>query len=283
MNRRDQSVFNRKVIAIVPPDYVLTPGGYRHRSLVHFVPKGHRIEKDQGRTRQFEVATGNRLASYGSADTGVLVPDVSSGWITYSSWSNESGSPIVLFVTTWQVPPAPATQNGQTVFLFNSLLDSAEDDILQPVLQWGVSHAGGGNFWAIANWYVDSSGHASFSTLEQVAPGDVLIGTITLEGRDRNGGFNYLSSFANHPGSDLGASSMTELVWATETLEAYRISRCSDYPGAPLTAMNSIQIHTENGIDPALNWAVTNRVSDCNQSSSVVNPSNPGGQIDIFY
>ena len=26
--------------------------------------------------------------------------------------------------------------------------------VLQPVLQWGVSAAGGGNYWAIASWYL---------------------------------------------------------------------------------------------------------------------------------
>ena len=64
--------------------------------------------------------------------------------------------------TEWTVPPAPATQNGQTIFLFPGIQNSTM--IYQPVLQWGPSAAGGGNYWAVASWYVDGQGGHSFCT-----------------------------------------------------------------------------------------------------------------------
>jgi hypothetical protein len=51
--------------------------------------------------------------------------------------------------------------------------------IIQPVLQWGPSAAGGGAYWAIASWYVGGSG-AVYSALQTVAPGDSIFGNMTL-------------------------------------------------------------------------------------------------------
>jgi hypothetical protein len=64
-------------------------------------------------------------------------PALGSGWITYASWTNNTGAPISLFSTSWIVPPAPATQSGQTIFLFSGIQNSGF--IYQPVLQWGSS------------------------------------------------------------------------------------------------------------------------------------------------
>ena len=281
MNKMNQAIFNRKNRASIPPDHVLTPGGYRHRSLTHFVPKGHRVGKYQGQLGQVHVQSGE-LALYAQPPANVPIPALGSGWITFTLWPNRSGIPISRFVTQWTVPPPPATENGQTIFLFNSIEDAVRDDIVQPVLQWGVSEVGGGNFWAIANWYVASSGHASFTALEQVSPGEVLTGLITLVSQEADG-FNYVSSFVNRPDLDLAVGPISELVWATETLEAYQIGQCSDYPNVPQTAMGSIEIATAAGMHPVLAWQISNKVVDCNQSSSVVSAANPGGQIDIFY
>jgi hypothetical protein len=93
------------------------------------------------------------------------IPDIGTGWITYAWWLNDSGSPISQLSTQWTVPPEPAVQAGQTVFLFNALEDAQNNDLVQPVLQWGVSHAGGGPFWAVGSGYIDTGGHAYFSNL----------------------------------------------------------------------------------------------------------------------
>ena len=54
--------------------------------------------------------------------------------------------------------------------------------IYPPVLQWGPSAAGGGNYWAVASWYADGQGgQAFYSQLVQVSnPGDILVGIMTL-------------------------------------------------------------------------------------------------------
>ncbi|KAF8310650.1 hypothetical protein DL93DRAFT_2084219 [Clavulina sp. PMI_390] len=51
---------------------------------------------------------------------------------------NSYNSPINYFDTTWVVPRAPQRPNdGQLLFLFNSIEPALGDAILQPVLQYG--------------------------------------------------------------------------------------------------------------------------------------------------
>ena len=71
-----------------------------------------------------------------------------------------------------------STQSGQTIFISTALADSAQNDIVQPVLQWGVGAPGGGNYWAVSNWYVDPNGKAYYSSLVPVQEGDALVGRV---------------------------------------------------------------------------------------------------------
>jgi hypothetical protein len=280
MKTVNQHIYNRKGTAI-PQDFILTPGGFRHRSLVHHLKKGNRIRRQHPFLQVIAESTRQVVETHSPAPEDLPVPKLGSGWIAFTSWSNDTGQPIATFSTQWTVPPAPKTNSGQTIFLFNSIEDAAQDDIVQPVLQWGPSAAGGGSFWAIANWYVDSSGHAFFSSLKQVNPGDMLTGILTLTAQSA-GQFNYVSSFDGQPDLDLPVDGISELVWATETLEAYQISQCSDYPNTATTQMSAIAIANSGGA-PAVNWQVTDQVTDCNQSATVVSGSNPGGQVNINY
>src|SRR5262249_36993181 len=91
---------------------------------------------------------------------------ITDGWIVYSGWLNTTGNPISYFKTRWAVPPAPATDHGQTIFLFNGIEPDDGAFILQPVLQWGSSDtAGDGSDWSITNWYVGLDGSALYSPL----------------------------------------------------------------------------------------------------------------------
>lgn len=203
-----------------------------------------------------------------------------SGWIAYAYWNNGTGTPITSFTTTWVVPPEPAVQGNQTLFLFNGIQNyGANFGILQPVLQWGVSAAGGGPYWAVSNWYVTSGGQASYTPLVRVNPGDSLSGVMTLTGGTA-GSFSYTSEFVGI-GTTLSVQNIAELLWCNETLEAYSIGQCSNYPAGG-TAFTGIEIETVAG-NPPLSWTAVNQVTDCGQSATVANNANPGGEIDIAY
>jgi hypothetical protein len=284
---------------IAAADLVLTPGGYRHRSLVHHIEPGHFLDLASGSVRKMD-ASGREVADFGplprrpgdeplmpgnlSRHPSVL-PALGSGWITYAFWRNNSGNPVSRFSTTWVVPPAPVTDHGQTIFLFNGIQNSTM--IYQPVLQWGSSGAGGGSYWTVASWYADGAGGiANYSDLVQVNPGDVLTGVMTQTGQSQNpsGGilYSYNCEFVGVAKTGLRISNVQELTWNIETLEAYGLQQCSDYPDANFTAFVSIDFQTSAG-RPALSWTPVNAVTDCGQSTRVVYNANPGGEVDIYY
>jgi hypothetical protein len=276
MQKINQSRYVKAGTAI-PADHVLTPGGYRHKSLVHRVAPGHAVTHKAGKSGTLGLST--QAVTQDTKSLGV--PSLGTGWIAYASWANTTGQPITAFSTNWVVPQAPATQSGQTIYIFNGLADSAQNNIVQPVLQWGVGAPGGGNYWAIANWYVDADGNAYYSSLIQVQEGDLLVGLITLTNQS-GASFNYQAEFQGIAGTALAVPNVSELTVASETLEAYQITACSDYPNSPSTSMTSIDLRT-NGSPAPLAWTATNKVVDCGQNATIVSNANPGGQVDIVY
>jgi hypothetical protein len=150
-------------------DYVITPGGFRPKGRVHLIEPGHLVSGEGGRLRKVHFL-GEVVADFGPliprpgneplmprnvvrTRPGPLlpaqIPALGSGWITYAWWQNATGRPITSFVTTWVVPPAPRTQSGQLIYLFNGIQNSTM--IYQPVLQWGYNNAFGGNYWCVAS------------------------------------------------------------------------------------------------------------------------------------
>jgi hypothetical protein len=209
------------------------------------------------------------------------VPALANGWITYASWTNSTGAPVSRFTTSWVVPPEPATDNGQTIFLFNGIQNST--NIYQPVLQWGPSAAGGGSEWNVASWYVDGAGGTTFfSTLVRVNVGDVLTGVMTLTGQSA-AGFSYDCVFQGIANTSLPVMNIQELTWLIETLECYGMTTCSDYPDTDKTAMSAIGIQT-GAATPDVTWTVNNDVTDCGQHTMVFSEeAGGGGEVDLWY
>ena len=292
---------------------VLTPGGYRDASLVHHVPPGTTLALTEGRLQHLRD-DGTLIADYGLLQNraagrplhplnvsqhpdvdltfgktvllgrplpkDTVVPAFGSGWITYTSWTNSTGTPVSLFSTTWTVPPAPTTNNGQVVFLFNGIQNSTM--IYQPVLQWGPSAAGGGPRWSVASWYADGqSGHSFHSNLVDVSEGQVLTGVMSLT-RQTGALFDYGCVFTGIAGTSLPVSGIEQLTWCIETLEAYGITTPSDYPNTFDTAMRSIDLMC-GATHPTITWLVTNAVTDTGQHAVVVNDSTVNGEVDICY
>ena len=103
----------------VANDLVLTPGGYRPKSVVHSMEPGNHVSGENGRLRVLQP-DGGVVIDFGPLPVrpaGVplhpgnefvpteKVPGLGSGWITYASWTDNTGKPITSFTTTWTVPP----------------------------------------------------------------------------------------------------------------------------------------------------------------------------------
>jgi hypothetical protein len=212
---------------------VITPGGPRPAENVHLIEPGYHVSGKNGVLRKIHTASDQVIREFGPVNAdktrsrktlrsqrqAVAPGPITDQWIVYGGWINNSGNPINYFGTQWQIPPPPASMDNQLLYLFNGMEDAGYTVILQPVLQWGASPIGGGNYWAIANWYVGSpdSGLALHSPLVPVNPGDLITGVMTLTGQS-NGAFSYLSSFAGY-NADLPVKDIGELIWAVQTLE----------------------------------------------------------------
>jgi len=282
-------------------DLVLTPGGWRPKSKALHIEEGHHVLAEDGKLKKVHTASKTVVQELDdvkktsgekpnmpsnvsvpdekkvkSKTKNEIIPSYGEGWITYAEWNNTSGNPINYFTTEWVVPPAPTTYNGQTIFIFNGMQSS--DHILQPVLQYGPSAAGGGNYWSIVNWYVSSSGAALYSSLVQVDPGQSLQGVMTLT--DQSGGLcSYTSSFPDFF-IDLQVYDVEELTYVYESLEAYEITTPSDYPAGKVS-MTGIRIFI-GGLAATPSWYPVNMVTDCNQMCNVVSNASSGGQVDLF-
>ena len=103
--------------------HVLTPGGYRIQSLVHHIDPEHVLDLASGNIRQMHIA-GHEVRDFGPLllrPAGVplmpgnvqrnpdRLPALGSGWITYASWTNNSGHPVARFATpgSSRQPPRP--------------------------------------------------------------------------------------------------------------------------------------------------------------------------------
>jgi hypothetical protein len=293
------------------PDFVITPGGQRKRSLVHHIPDGTALDSTNLKLRNV-LPSGDLMADFGAlkpreggqplmpfnvtlptlptpkvvqtlAPTeapATPTPPLANGWITYASWYNNTGIPISSFSTTWKVPPAPISKGSQIVYLFNGIQNSTM--IYQPVLQWGNDGFGGGQYWVVASWYADGQGGPAFhSTFVRVNPGDILTGVITLTGRNGNM-FNYNCEFTGIAGSSLPITNVEELKWCIETLECYNMVRATSYPPTFRTRMRDIKIAT-GSTNPNLAWQINNPVTDCGQHTDVVSNSSVNGEVDLCF
>jgi hypothetical protein len=265
-------------------DQVLTPAGYMPRNSVHYIAPGYHLNVSNGRLQKLETSSGRLIEDYGPVSiTPAHHSTEAQGWIAYAFWNN-TGTAITRFTTDWMVPDVPANQGNQTLFLFNGMQDGTtkRSYIIQPVLQWGPSAAGGGKYWAITNWYV-SSRQAFFGTLVSVSPGAALEG-VMKETAVSGGNYSYNSSFSGYSSaSALQVNNVPQAFWTAETLESYGVTDPSTmYPPNMDIAMKAIQI-LQGSTNASISWTPVQQVSGSAQKAIVVSDASPGGEVDIFF
>jgi hypothetical protein len=274
-----------KVHLIVPAaDRAIPPGGPRHRSHVRRIESGERM--------RFTVERGRRLR-----ERDLPGPPDEANWITYAAWMNSTGNPITELTTTWTVPPAPAAQASQLLYLFNGIEPADGQVIVQPVLQWGDSGPDDdgqnrtGQFWSVATWIVGGPDASATHTPHiPVNPGDVLVGLVTLTSQSASG-FMYTCEFQGLAGTTLITPQISELVWCVETLEAYELqgnhvppydlNAATEYPVGPLS-FQDIGIVT-NASGPAGAWSTQNLVAQYGENTFVAANSTTAGEVVITF
>jgi hypothetical protein len=276
--------------ASVPDGYVVTPFGYFHPSCVNQLAKGDVLHSDE---KSVEHANGSfdkiAVCAYphyradgaqviGEEQAGQQQPDISHAWIEYASTSTTTAYGQVY--SEWDVPPTPADNDGQTVFLFNGFEDNKDVvTIIQPVLGWNSDY---GSAWGIASWNCCVNGQVNEATPARVNAGDHIegyvfnncaAGTKTCSSWDivtvdvSNGNFSQMTDTTNY-GQTFN--------WVFGgVLEVYNIAQCGDYPAPDYAGgigffNQSVLNDKFDVITPA--WKVTNSSSglspQCNYGGS---------------
>jgi hypothetical protein len=170
----------------------------------------------------------------------------------------------------WNVPPAPVTNDGQTLYLFPGLEDYKDVvTIIQPVLGWNADYA---SAWGIASWNCCVSGTTFEAPPQPVSSGDTILGymfatcaagTLSCNSWDivtwdlQNNKFSQLLNTSNF-GQTFN--------WAFGgALEVYNVIQCTDYPsqdgypGGNAISFNEIGLYDNNFVQIANpNWSVSN-------------------------
>jgi len=241
----------------VPDGYVITPFGYFHASCVLRLAEGETLLED---ARAIQRADGT-LESVAACDhprysaSGEIVvaggqpPSISHSWI--ESADTTTSTSYGKLAATWTVPPAPASNDGQTVYFFPGLEDiNHVVSILQPVLGWNADFGGA---WGIASWNCCPRGITVESAPVSVNSGNQIQGTI----RDLCSAGTLSCSKWRVTSQDVSTGQSTMLNntpsegqtfnWAfAGALEVYNVVQCTDYPSNGALTFSNIALYDYN-------------------------------------
>jgi hypothetical protein len=247
--------------ATVPADYVITPFGYFHPSCVMHLAKGDVVRQDENAIRHANgtsdnmpvcayahykadgekvtgderAVTGDKLAVKHNFFNGSNVVEYAASVADIQTGSISDGPYGALFAK-WKVPPAPSTDDGQTLHLYPGMSTYTDPVLstLQPTLSWNDDFP---SAWGIASWNCCPSGITLEAAPVPVNSGDTIVGQMfetcgagcptwdvvigdeTLGLSENNSELLYTSSLGQ-----------TFNYAYAGVLEAYGIAQCSDYP-----------------------------------------------------
>jgi hypothetical protein len=206
------------------------------------------------------------------------------GWTEWTNLLTPSGASFL--EVRFTVPPVPKTAGQQTIFLFPSFTADTNPPIIQPVLQWGPSAAGGGKYWSIASWYLDADANSYYGKLVKVNAGDVIDGLIA--------GTNCANAVcASWTITTTDVTQPTVVSTLTTTaggykdtqvqggvLEVYDLTTCAEYPAGP-TSFTSLVLKDESGAVVTPQWiqGSANLIAGC--TYGITTPSS--SEIDLAY
>jgi hypothetical protein len=265
-------------------NYVLTPAGFFHESCVHDLGEDATLEDDG----TVVLADGTSFlptpCRYRSrrVRSAFHTPDAN-GWVESSNWT--SPTYVTALSADWVVPPEPTSAAGELIYFFPSVEPPQGDRILQPVLQFGSSPAGGGNYWALASWYVDDYGNASHTSVLKVAAGDHLTGTMTTTSCTADGGCHWTVVSRDTTSNKSRRLRITRPEAYTlvngGVLEAYSVANCRQLPAGGMAQFGNIVVTGAGGAAETPTWmpmTYSQALTGCR-----FNVVATGNQTQLFY
>jgi hypothetical protein len=230
-------------------------------------------------------------------------PGDSGGWVLGPWWL--ASDVVDRFEVTWAVPPEPSTRSTQQIYLWSGLEawvpatattpGFERGGLLQPVLQWGGSHAGGGPSWSVSSWYfqnsTDPDAPQSFQTpAVPVKVGQTLAGVMTRTTPPQGSGnppgaFDYQCEFQGIAGTSLHLSNLRlKLNLCYIKLETFGVNACSQYPNTVKTLFENIGI-TVGGTLQTVKWnlATDRPVLACGEHLDPVVDNARKTAVNLFY
>jgi len=255
---------------VISSTLVPVPGvGYRPKECVHEIPSGSIVTKEKDGS--VTVSTPDlHIYSIPPCESSFIQSKQprDKGWIAYASYGYAGN--FSSFNGTWKVPTAPTTYEDQILYFFTGLTEQSGSEIIQPVLQYGKTPDGGGEYWEVACWWVN--GAYLYSKPVTVQSGDTV--------------FGYMNTLS-YPNWELGASinggqQQTNIivsnyypqVTAYVTLEAYQMTDCKEYPSDGSITFTDLVLD-----DLTPTWTPTIEFTDCNHNVE----SNSPTSVTISY
>jgi hypothetical protein len=250
------------------PTSGITPFGIFPPECIHGLPN-HSIYFSSNRTAIFPNGTRVTFLSLPECAKGQSAGSLPStnGWVEDANWND--ANQITRFTGQWRVPSAPSYYpliNPQTIFLFIGIEPSNGAEIIQPVLQYGRSSAGGGNYWSATSWFCCNP--TVYNSLILPSSGDYMNGTITYQG---GGGWNVnIVDVTSSSSSGVTYSSSLTYTAAYVTLEVYNVSQCNEYPASSPATFAPMYLKDSTG-SRTPNWNTAINVNDgCGEGVSVL-------------
>ncbi len=246
-------------------------------------------------------------------------PPFTSGWVeawqtpaTASACTGASGPTQYSELTTeFVVPQTPITESdNQLIYLFPGQSPSSLDQILQPVLQWGVictssqGCIGSFNSWTYAAWQVGPSNNVNHSNAIIPAVDDVLWGGSAFDEYSANGqlelwlidgedesntGLGTAGIFAEASSSELWACAYAAVLESQGTINQ---SNCNDWPGGSsgVTFFTPPHVLDQNGNQVQPTFSSCIEPNSCIPSNNEYtgrycgfNTSQPDGLFALFF
>lgn len=200
-----------------------------------------------------------------------------SAWKAWAEYNSKSATSTSVS-GEWVVPANPTATAGQTLFYWNGIEPQDNSAVLQPVLQYGVSAAGGGAYWSFASWYVSAT-RTVVSSLQPVAVGDTILGYVIPT---NSVGKQYVVNATSQQHWKSAQIIYTPNVAFTYTygavLEAYGISDCKQYTSTGKVDFTEIIVDV-NGAPVTPKWSPKTQLpTTCKEHAVVVDATH----ITIF-
>jgi len=260
----------------LPKDYVRVPGGKLfHKTCVHHVPAGATARSDHKKNTIITFAAG-KTVRHPPCPYPVINPGPLHGpaWKAWAEFNNTA--PVTNLTTVWGIPPAPQSYTGQILYYWNGVEPSKNTAVLQPVLQFGETPAGGGSYWALASWYV-SDVTAQYSDVVQCTSSTV-VGNMGID--SSSGAWLVTGVCGSQKASLTYTPPDTDYTWAYPcVLEAYDVTDCNgQYPTSNQLVFNNIQLSVQ-GKQVQPEWAPQTKNNQCNEHTVVSSAT----QVTLFW